>query len=74
MTGIGMTNQQIMLAFFRGQQLANNPATVAALRWYGQIALNKLADYSVRGYVGVGIANQCHRLVLIMQQFETWGL
>jgi hypothetical protein len=73
-TGEGMANAAIMRAFFTGQQLAQNPVTVAALVWYRQVANDALARYQAMGYTGPGVATQTARLQQIAQQLQAWGV
>lgn len=73
-TGAGMSNAAIMRAFFTGQQLAQNPTTVAALYWYLQVARDVLARYQAMGYTGPGVETQTARIQQILQQLSNWGL
>ena len=73
-TGAGMSNAAIMRAFFTGQQLAQNPTTVAALYWYLQVARDVLARYQAMGYTGPGVATQTARIQQILEQLARWGL
>jgi RHS repeat-associated protein len=74
LTGAGMPTAHILAAFFNGQQLANNPTTVAALRWYQQVARDAIAKYAAMGYGGPGIETQTARLQQIAQQLQAWGV
>jgi hypothetical protein len=69
-----MTNHAIMRSFFTGQNLANTPANVGALRWYLQVARNTLARYEQMGYQGPGVATQTQRIQQILQQLGRWGV
>jgi hypothetical protein len=73
-TGAGMSNAAIMRAFFTGQELANNPTTVAALYWCLQVARDALARYESMGYTGPGVATQTARIQQFLQQLAEWGL
>lgn len=72
-TGVSMTQNAIMRAFFTGQTLANNPTNVAALYWYLQVARDVLARYESMGYTGPGVATQTERIRLILEQLARWG-
>lgn len=68
-----MTNQQIMVAFFRGAELNCTTSTIAALQWYRGIAEATLLRYRQLGYVGPGVETQIERIEKIDQQLATWG-
>jgi len=72
-TGVGMSQNAIMRAFFTGQTLVNNPVNVAALYWYLQLARDTLARYQQMGYTGPGVATQTERIRQILEQLQRWG-